>query len=148
MSIIMNTITWISYFSLEKICFLITSNLFLNKNWFNPIDLDAFSESISRKKTAKKNPKMYFNRYKNIFWIWNKVYWSELDLSVETFLIQNFPFNRKLWWKNCWKWPKLLRSRKVQVSKLSIPTFNSTNCRHIWRLCQNFNSLSCILSEK
>ena len=38
---------------------------------------------------------------------------SELDLCETTIRIQNFPFSRKLWWKNCWKLPKLLRYREA-----------------------------------
>ena len=72
---------------------------------------------------------------------------SEVVFSDETIRIQNFRFSRKLWWKKCWKLPKLLcyRTEKridSKISKISIPNFNSTNSRLEWRLCQYFTSLS------
>ena len=46
--------------------------------------------------------------------------------------------------------PKLLRCRKVhsQQSNKSLNNFDGSNWRLEWRLCQNFTSLSLILSEK
>ena len=49
-------------------------------------------------------------------WICNKIYSdrSEVDLLDETMRIKNFYFSRKLWWKNYWKLPKMLRCRKTR----------------------------------
>ena len=53
--------------------------------------------------------------WKIIFQIWHRIYSnrSNLDLSGGTIRFQYFHFSRKLWWKNCWKLPKLLRCRNA-----------------------------------
>ena len=65
--------------------------------------------------------------YKNIIRIWNSGYSdiSQLYLSDETIRIQNyFHCNWKLWWKNCWKLPKLLRYRKAQFPNYQMYRFH------------------------
>ena len=85
--------------------------------------------------------------------MWIRVYSnrSDLDLSAETIRIQNFYFSRKLWWKNCWKWPKWFRCHKAH----SFQTINdvdsksdSTNWRLEWRLCQIFTSLFILYCQR
>ena len=67
---------------------------------------------------------------------------SELDLSDENIRFQNFRFSQKLWWKNCWKWPKVLRCRKVHsfqtiniLSKIWIAQIQDLNEDCVKMLC-------------
>ena len=59
----------------------------------------------------------------------------ELDLSDETIRIQNFQFNRKLWWKNCWKCPRLLRYQK----KHSFQTIKDINPKFWLHITEDLN---------
>ena len=98
-----NTITWNSNFSTRKICYLLTSQFFLIKTIYSPIDFDVYfpmqcSEftKIFKKKRKRKNPHF------SIFLIKIKIF-PQLDLSDGTIRIQNFHFSRKFWRKNSWK---------------------------------------------
>ena len=100
---IINTITWNSNFSTRKICYLLTSQFFLIKTIYSPIDFDVYfpmqcSEftKIFKKKRKRKNPHF------SIFLIKIKIF-PQLDLSDGTIRIQNFHFSRKFWRKNSWK---------------------------------------------
>ena len=54
-------------------------------------------------------------------------YRSKLDISDETIRIQNFHFSPNLRWKNCWKLPKLIRSKELSNSAtLSLFIFQSS----------------------
>ena len=85
----------------------------------------------SKKNTAKIKIIFYFFIYKWNFIhekmflkIKNKVEYDRYDpdLPDETIKMLNFPFSQKLWWKNCWNLPKLLRCRKAsKLSNLSFP---------------------------
>ena len=116
-----------------------------------PVQLSEFIISVTFGRNLKKNCikkrenfifhlKIYFYGWKNIFLIYKKVYSDryELDLFDAIIIIESFHFSRKLWWKNWWKLPKLLRCGKVhsfQLSKILIPNFNSTNGRLERKLC-------------
>ena len=82
--------------------------------------------------TQFSTQKINFHRKINILKIWNRKYpqRSEIDLSDETIRIQNFYFNRNLWWKNFWNLPKLLRCWKAhsfQTIRDIDPNINSIN---------------------
>ena len=88
------------------------------------------------------------NKY---FLIWNRVYSdrSEIDFSDETLIIQNFHFSWKLWWKHCWKLPKLLRCRKAH-SFQAVTDINPKLkiIEIIWKLEWKFIYLLCFPRNK
>ena len=120
MSIIISTFTWISYFftrkniffSIKTDCSLIDFYVF-----FSDAIIGIYKITELRKYIEKKIFIYLYILHKNILWIWNILFSdsSELDLFDETIRIPIFHFSRKLWWKNCWKLPKLLRFRKTHI---------------------------------
>ena len=94
--------------------------------------------------------KMDFYRWKNIFFIDNKLYSdrSELDLSDATIRIQYFHFSRKLSRKNWWNYYVAKKRIVSKLSKILHPNFYNTNWRLESSLCQNVSFLFLIVSEK
>ena len=90
-----------------------------HRNFQNHWSLEVF------RKKLQKNMNILIFHLKIDLYRWKKIFFqfkieylysdrSELDLSDEMIRIKNFPFSRKLWWKNCRKLAKLIRCRKAQ----------------------------------
>ena len=96
---------YIFYFKLEKYYFIYKNNFIDEKSFFFAFFFKLLSKFRSTlKEIARQN--LHFFTWKwvvvNDFFFLYRIYSvrSELDLSDETIIIQNFLLSRKLWWKN------------------------------------------------